>query len=293
MLKSFTALAVSATLTITFTGDILLDRGVRRQIEAHGTESLFTAGVDSVLCASDIVVGNLECPATVIHAPTFKRFVFRAEPQWLGVLRRHGITHLNLANNHSVDQGRRGLADTHRQVIAHGMTPVGADSTQEAACQPVLLAEQPRRVWLLPTLRLALENFAWLPRQWSVSQDDDERLVSRVADLRRTDSAAVIIVSPHWGWEHHMEPVGLQRRLAHSLIDAGADIIIGHHTHTRQTIEEYRGRSIYYSIGNFIFDQQRDVNRRACIVQLDVTADSIGVRTLPVHITHCAPTLDF
>ena len=287
---SFIALVVSTT--ITFTGDILLDRGVRQEIEARGTESLFTSGVDSVLRASTLVVGNLECPATTIKAPTFKRYIFRAEPEWLDVLRNHGFTHLNLANNHSVDQGRRGLEDTHRQVIAHGMTPIGADSTQAAAAQPVLLIEAPRKVWLIASLRMALENFAWLPDRWSVSQDDDEALVERVADLRRTDSTAVIIVSPHWGWEHHLEPVGQQRVLAHRLIDAGADLLIGHHTHTLQTIENYRCRSIYYSLGNFIFDQKKPINSRAAIVSVDITADSLHVRTHHIMIRRCAPYLE-
>lgn len=287
---SFIALVVSTT--ITFTGDILLDRGVRQEIEARGTESLFTSGVDSVLRASTLVVGNLECPATTIKAPTFKRYIFRAEPEWLDVLHEHGFTHLNLANNHSVDQGRRGLEDTHRQVIAHGMTPIGADSTQAAAAQPVLLTEAPRKVWLIASLRMALENFAWLPDRWSVSQDDDEALVERVADLRRTDSTAVIIVSPHWGWEHHLEPVGQQRVLAHRLIDAGADLLIGHHTHTLQTIENYRGRSIYYSLGNFIFDQKKPINSRAAIVSVDITADSLHVRTHHITIRRCAPYLE-
>lgn len=289
MTLSFIALVVSTT--ITFTGDILLDRGVRQQIEAHGTESLFTAGVDSVLRASTLVVGNLECPATTIKAPTYKRFIFRAEPHWLDALREHGFTHLNLANNHSVDQGRRGLEDTYRQVVAHGMIPVGADSTQAAAAQPVLLIDSPRKVWLVPTLRMPLENYAWLPDRWSVSQDDDDDLVQRVADLRRADSTAVIIVSPHWGWEHHTEPVGQQRVLAHRLIDAGADLIIGHHTHTLQTIERYRGRSIYYSLGNFIFDQVKPINSRAAIVVADITADSLVLRTHQIQISHCAPYL--
>lgn len=289
MLLSFIALVVSQT--ITFTGDILLDRGVRQQIETRGTESLFTPGIDSVLRASTIVVGNLECPATTIKAPTFKRFVFRGEPEWLEALREHGFTHLNLANNHSVDQGRRGLEDTYRQVIAHGMTPLGADSTQAAAARPVLLAAEPRAVWLLPTLRMPLENYPWLPESWSVSQDDDDNLVRRVADMRRADSTAVIIVMPHWGWEHHLEPVGQQRILAHRIIDAGADLIIGHHPHTLQTIEDYRGHYIFYSLGNFIFDQKKPINSHAAIVAVDITADSLALRTHHIQISRCAPTL--
>ena len=289
MLKCFIVLVVSQV--ITFTGDILLDRGVRRQIEAHGAESLFTPGIDSVLRASNIVVGNLECPATTIKAPAYKRFIFRAEPEWLDVLHGHGFTHLNLANNHSVDQGRRGLEDTYRQVLAHGMMPVGAGPTQKEAARPVLLTTEPRTVWFIPTLRLPLESFPWLPEQWSVSQEDDDILIRRIAALREADPSAIIIVSPHWGWEHHLTPVGLQRFLAHQLIDAGADLIIGHHPHTLQTIENYRGRSIFYSLGNFIFDQQKPINTSACIVTATVTADTLTIDTHPIKIRRCTPYL--
>lgn len=284
MLRFFTALAVS---TIVFTGDILLDRGVRRQIEAHGAESLFTPAKDSVLSAADIVVGNLECPATVVRSPAFKRYVFRAEPEWLDVLRRHGFTHLNLANNHSVDQGRRGLEDTYRQVLAHGMTPVGAGPTLAAACEAVELTsakgELPRPVFLVPTLRLPLENFTPLANRWSVAQEDEDSLCARVARLRRREPDAVIIVSPHWGWEHRLQPVPEQRLLAHRLIDAGADIIVGHHTHTLQPIETYRGRTIAYSLGNFIFDQRRPVNSRAAMLQIDVLPDTLKVTPHPCN----------
>ena len=171
------------------------------------------------------------------------------------------------------------------------MTPLGADSTQAAAAQPVLLAAEPRAVWLLPTLRMPLENYPWLPESWSVSQDDDDNLVRRVADMRRADSTAVIIVMPHWGWEHHLEPVGQQRILAHRIIDAGADLIIGHHPHTLQTIEDYRGHYIFYSLGNFIFDQPKPINSRACIVRLQISRDSMTTEAIPVDIRHCVPYL--
>ena len=151
-----------STLTVVLTGDILLDRGVRKAIEHHGVDHLFSDGVDSVFHAAQVVVGNLECPATAIEAPVFKKFIFRAEPSWLEALQRHGVTHLNLANNHSIDQGRRGLIDTKENILAAGMVPIGAGANMAEASEPVLLAEQPRKVWLVPSLRLALENYAYL-----------------------------------------------------------------------------------------------------------------------------------
>jgi poly-gamma-glutamate synthesis protein (capsule biosynthesis protein) len=119
-MKYFIALAVS----IIFTGDILLDRGVRRQIETSGVESLFAPDVDSLFRQADVVVGNLECPVTRVKAPVQKLYCFRGEPQWLDALKAHGFTHLNMANNHTVDQGRRGLRDTWQNVRRAGMVPV-------------------------------------------------------------------------------------------------------------------------------------------------------------------------
>ena len=149
--------------TILLTGDILLDRGVRQVIEQHGVGHLFSDGIDSVFQSAQVVVGNLECPATKIKSPVFKRFIFRGEPEWLDTLRQHGITHLNLANNHSIDQGREGLIDTRNNILASGMVPIGAGENMQEAAEPVLLASEPSKVWLVPSLRLALENDAYLP----------------------------------------------------------------------------------------------------------------------------------
>ena len=265
------------TLTIAFTGDILLDRGVRRQIESSGIESIFNERADSLFRCCDIVVGNLECPATTLRTPMMKRFVFRAEPEWLEALRAHGFTHLNMANNHTVDQGRRGMVDTWHNVEQYGMIPVGVGNTMAEAAQPVLLAEYPRKVWLIASLQLSLEHFPYLPEEPSVNQESIDSMLVRIRSLRKEDSTSVILVSLHWGKEHTMEPVPLQCKTARQLIDAGADAMICHHTHTLQTIEQYHGKYIYYSLGNFIFDQYRDINRRTCVPQLKITRDSILV----------------
>ena len=290
VISSVTALAAD-TLDIVLTGDILLDRGVRKVIDRYGADHLFSAGIDSVFRSAQVVVGNLECPATKIKAPVFKRFIFRGEPEWLTTLKAHGITHLNLANNHAIDQGRQGLMDTRQNILLAGMTPIGAGETMNEAATPVLLAETPRSVWLVPSLRLALENYAYLPDKPCVSQEPMDSLLCRVARLRQADPSAVIIVSLHWGGEHTMKPVPRQRLEARQLISAGADVLVCHHTHTLQTIETYEGKYIYYSIGNFIFDQQKLINSQACIVKLHIERDSLEVETLPIEIRQCVPYL--
>ena len=283
--------ALAADINIVFTGDILLDRGVRRVIERHGVDHLFSGGIDSIFRSAQVVVGNLECPATKIVSPVQKLFIFRAEPEWLTTLKDHGITHLNLANNHSIDQGREGLIDTRRNIIAAGITPIGAGQNMAEASQPVLLASEPRNVWLVSSLRLARENYSYLTDRPCVSPEPMDSLLSRVHRLRKADSTAVIIVSLHWGAEHTLRPVNRQRWDAHQLIRAGADALICHHTHTLQTIEEFLGKKIYYSIGNFIFDPTRPLNSQACMVRLRVSENSIETETIPVEIRNCVPTI--
>ena len=284
-------LAVSS-FVITLTGDILLDRGVRQVVEQKGIDHLFSAGIDSVFQTSDAVVGNLECPATKVHAPVFKQYVFRAEPEWLSSLNRHGVTHLNLANNHSIDQGRIGLMDTRENIIKAGMTPVGAGQNQEEADEPVLLTDSPRRVWLIASLQLALENFSRLPDHPCVSQQTIETLCQRIAKLKQADPKCFIIVSLHWGWENHVEVVPRQRYEARQLINAGADCLVCHHTHTRQPMETYRGKPIFYGLGNFIFDPRRDLNSHGAMVRLTITEQGATAEEIPIVIRQCRPDFE-
>ena len=281
----------SDTLRVTLTGDILLDRGVRIKIEKDGVDALFSRSVDSVFALSDVVVGNLECPVTTIKEPVQKLYIFRGEPEWLPALKAHGMTHLNLANNHSIDQGRRGLLDTREQVIRAGMVPFGAGRNMAEASEPVLLGTSPRPVYLFGALRLPLENFAYLPDLPCVSQESRAVMLERIRTLRSECPDAYIMVSLHWGGEHQLEPVIDQVVEAHALIDAGADILVCHHSHTLQRIEIYKGKYIFYSIGNFIFDQQAPVNSRACMVTVSVTAGGAHVETLPIVISDCVPDI--
>lgn len=280
------------TLHITLVGDILLDRGVRNVIDDNGYDALFSPSVDSLFAASHVVVANLECPVTHIHNPQQKPFIFRADPEALPFLRRHGITHLSLANNHSIDQGRNGLTDTYNNIKGmDGLTPMGYGTTMQEAARPTLLATSPRYVWLFAVNRLTLENFAYLPEQPSISQQPLDSLLQQVRRLKHDDPDAYVIIYPHWGIEHRTQPTVDQRHEAHQLIDAGADIIIGHHPHCIQQHETYRGRHIFYSIGNFIFDQPKPINSQALAINIHITTEKTETTAYNIYIQHCTPNL--
>ncbi|NPD90929.1 CapA family protein [Xylanibacter muris] len=277
------------TVSVLFTGDIMLDRGVGRVIRYKSPDSLFTPSVDSLFRTADVVVGNLECPATDIFSPLHKRFVFRASPSLLPVLKRHGITHLNLANNHSIDHGREGLKDTRCRIAAAGIMPVGYGDNAREAAAPLFVEGGPRDIYILSSLRVMSENYVYMPDRPCVCEAGIRELCDTVRAVRQRSPDACVIVSLHWGIEHTLSPMVEQRIEARRLIDSGADAVVGHHSHTVQDVEVYRGKPVFYSLGNFIFDLDRPINRRGLVARLIITRTGIGFQAIPVTIGNCRP----
>jgi poly-gamma-glutamate synthesis protein (capsule biosynthesis protein) len=274
-------------LSICFTGDLLLDRGVREQIDRKGVEALFT-NVSPIWANYDAVVVNLECPATTRHAPVNKRYIFRADPQWLPALQKAGITHAALANNHTYDQGRGGLEDTYRNLQACGITPIGAGSNAEKACSPVFIHKGNIQVAVFNAVLLPLENWAYLSDEYGVCQASVEELCEQITALKSKKKCYVVVVL-HWGTEYAAQPSLQQRHDARQLIDAGADAIVGHHPHVLQPVETYLGKPIFYSLGNFIFDARREDAQQGIIAGLTFTNQDITVQKHPYKIVRCVP----
>ena len=234
------------TLKMAFVGDILLDRGVKSFIMQHGTDTLFTPEADSAFNYSDLVVANLECPAATKGQRIFKKFMFNADPDLLTSLKKHGISHLNLANNHSVDMGRLGIMQTIENVRGADMIPFGAGSNMEEATKPLVIANYPRKVFLIASCQLTLENFPYLTDRPSVSQLSQGQICDLTSQLKDEYPECAVIVCLHWGKEHTLEPTTIQRQDAHQIILSGADAILGCHTHTLQTIETFCGKPIFF-----------------------------------------------
>jgi poly-gamma-glutamate capsule biosynthesis protein CapA/YwtB (metallophosphatase superfamily) len=280
------------TKKIVFVGDLLLDRGVRERIEHLGIESLFHRTVDSVFSSYDIVVANLECPATKIEEPISKKYIFIAEPEWLNVLKKHGITHLNLANNHSMDQGRDGLVDTKENISESGMIPLGYGKNIRQACKEELIETEPRNIYVVSSSRIPSENWTYLEDSPCICEESIDNIAKRVNNLRKQEPECVIIIQLHWGAEHTFFPLTSQKQDAYKLIDSGADCIIGHHSHTVQLVETYKERPIYYGIGNYIFDQSKAINSRGIMVLMEIEKSKIKFDTMSFQIKKCIPQLN-
>lgn len=279
------------SIQILFVGDILLDRGVKERIEHLGVDALFHSSIDSIFHTCDYVIANLECPATKIKEPINKKFIFRAEPELLKTLKVHQISHLNIANNHSMDQGRFGLRETYLNILKSGMTPLGYGENIKQSCKPELIASEPRKVYTLSSLQVPSENWTYLENSPCVCEESFESISEQISSLKKTEPNSIIIVLLHWGVEHTLTPLVSQKQQAYSLIDSGADCIIGHHTHTIQKTEYYKGKPIYYSIGNFIFDQSKSINSEGLMVKLTITSTDIKYDTTRFLIEKCTPNI--
>jgi poly-gamma-glutamate synthesis protein (capsule biosynthesis protein) len=277
-------------LTISFTGDLLLDRGVREQVEKRDAGYLLEE-VAPLFRSSDAVVVNLECPVTDTVTPLNKWFIFRAEPEWLPALSANGITHAGLANNHSMDQGRRGLTATYRHLQEAGITPIGYGESQSDACSPLIIARKGMEVAIFNSVLIPLENWVYLVDQPSVCQATAETLAPAIRAMKAATPNRYVIVFLHWGVEYQLTPTLKQRRDAYLLIDAGADAIIGHHPHVIQKEETYKESLIFYSLGNFIFDQNGPETKKGLLLQLTFSKKGIQYLKHPIEINHCKPSL--
>lgn len=277
-------------LTICFTGDVLLDRGVRTQIGKHGLAWLLDS-VAPVFQSVDATVINLECPVTTFASPINKRFIFRADPEGLPALRDARITHAALANNHSMDQGSEGLKDTYVHLMTHGIVPLGYGDTQQMACRPMLVSKGNVEVAFFNSVLLPLENWVYLEEDNGVCQATVDILIDEIQSFKKNHPDTYIITVLHWGVEYQQHPTPFQRREAYRLINAGTDVVIGHHPHVVQEEEIYKGKPIFYSLGNFIFDQSKPETSRSVIVELSLSRSNITFKKHPVQIRNCKPYL--
>lgn len=275
-------------VTVCFTGDVLLDRGVRLQIENKGIAHLFDS-VAPVLQSADATIINLECPVTSSISPIHKKFIFRAEPEWLPAIHKAGVTHAALANNHSLDQGYQGLEDTNQHLTANRIIPIGYGDTQCLACQPTFIRKKGIEIALFNSVLLPLENWVYLEDKNGICQATVDALVEEIQTLKKEKPDCYIVAMLHWGVEYQQLPTPFQRREAHRLINAGTDLIIGHHPHVIQEEEFYKGKAIFYSLGNFVFDQSRPETSRSVIVEATFGKEQITYKKLPVEIKRCKP----
>ncbi|WP_066173270.1 CapA family protein [Bacillus marinisedimentorum] len=239
-------------VTVTFAGDIMMDRSVRQAIAEHGPLYPFTE-VRELVSAADYAVANLETAVTGRHEKYPKMYNFKSTPEALDGVKQAGFDLVTLANNHTMDYGIDGLLDTMAYVNSAGLAYIGAGVNSKEAYQDHSVHIKGLHIKFLGISRVlpAGDWFAGKTKRGIASAYDLERVLSVVRrESRNTD---YLFVYMHWGYERNDFPAAYQTAAARKLIDAGADGIIGSHPHVLQGLEYYQGKPIAYSLGNFLF----------------------------------------
>ncbi len=243
----------SETVHFVFTGDIMLSRSVDLKMRKAGDYIFPFLNIASTTRSADITFGNLEGPISVRGKNQGSEYSFRTNPNAVKGLLFAGFDIVSLANNHIWDWGSDALTDTLNILKQNNILTVGAGRNEEEANAPVFIMKGNQRIVFLAYTNLYPRGLYARRENPGISTFDENQIVHLIKE--ETMPEDIVIVSLHWGDEYKTLSNDEQKRIAHLFIDAGADLIIGHHPHVSQEVEQYNNGWIAYSLGNFVFDQ--------------------------------------
>lgn len=245
-------------ITVILVGDIMLDRGVEQMIRKNQNFKFPFLKITDDLATADILFGNLEGPISDKGKKVGSIYSFRAMPEVIEGLIVAGFDVLSIANNHSWDYGKEALEDTFLRFEKAGINYVGGGFNQNEAYSPVIKEVGSRQVKIAFLAYTNLGSPYWKAGEnnsgiaW-MSWEDFEKIKKDIKSSK--EQADILIVSLHSGQEYTKTPTQFQVEFSKMAIEAGADLLIGHHPHIVQKNEKYKTGFIFYSLGNFIFDQ--------------------------------------
>jgi poly-gamma-glutamate capsule biosynthesis protein CapA/YwtB (metallophosphatase superfamily) len=249
------ALGVTCVLAV---GDIMLTGSAKPLLLAKGYDLPFQdKNLARLIASADVAFANLEYPITFkgVRYPD-KEYTFRGDPESLSAIRKAGFDLLSLANNHIMDYGEKGLRDTIRQCRKNRLAFTGAGADLASASSLSVIKRRGTRYGLLAYSLTFPEEFWATPGKPGTAHPDWAQVGQDIRDARpRVD---ILMVSFHWGEELKSDPKKYQVDFAHHAINSGADVVLGHHPHVPQPIELFKGKPIFYSLGNYAFGSISD-----------------------------------
>jgi poly-gamma-glutamate synthesis protein (capsule biosynthesis protein) len=233
---------VVANNILVFGGDIMLSRTVNQKMETYQNYQWPLEKIATLFSEADLAIANLESPFLLNSKYDVKTgsFSFKANPKSVTALSLAGFDVLSLANNHILNQGVKGLKDTYQVLREAGISYVGTKDSQ-------LVVKESQGV------KFAFLSYSYDSSSPLIANLDVEQLALDVKQART--KADVVIILMHAGTEYTRQPNWQQKEFAHAAINNGADLVVGHHPHWPQTVENYQGKTIIYSLGNLVFDQ--------------------------------------
>ena len=273
--------AVKAAVRLLFAGDVYLSDHVLEAYDAAGgIDGVLSQGYQAEIQAADYFVTNEEFPFSTRGTPApDKQFTFRVHPEKVKLMQEMGIDLVTLANNHALDYGRDAMLDTIDTLDRAGIRHVGAGKNLAEARKPAIVELNGRTFAFIGATRVYPEA-DWAAGTDSAGMfsayDGGAQLAEEVKAAKQ--QADYVIAYVHWGIEREETPNEVQKSIAHRLVDAGADLVVGAHPHVLQGIEYYQGVPIAYSLGNFVFGSSIP---STALLQADVDDAGIRLRLIP------------
>ena len=278
----------SDSFSLVAVGDIMLGGRSRKFINEFGAKYIFES-VRPLFRRAPIGLANLEGPIAREAEKLERNYTYRVSPRTTKAMLKAGINVVTLANNHLLDCGRDGVLETLQLLGEAGVTAIGAGVNKQAAHVPAILQAGDLRVGLL--------GYYWNRRTsargpWPGSAMDTppEVLAADIAGLK--GSTDRIVATFHWGVPYVREPSEADRAKARFAVDCGADIVIGHHPHIVQPFEIYRGRPIFYSVGNFTFGSGNSRGESLALGVRFEPAQTV-VEVYPVYVKNRDPRVKY
>lgn len=275
------------TVSLSIVGDILMDSSVRAQINKNGIEYPWEM-VKEYFQNDDITIGNLETSITTRGTKwEDKQFNFRSDPNNLKAMKEASIDVLALANNHTLDYGYEGLLDTLTHLDKNDIKRAGGGKNKQEAMEGSIIEKNGLKIGVLSFSRVVpdVKWYATDKRPGIVGAYDPHinEVIVRIEEMKKETD--IVILSIHWGVELSEIPRKQEMDLGKKLIDAGADIIMGHHPHVLQGVEIYKGKPIFYSLGNFVFGTKNELTSNTMIGQINfIDKDIASIKIIPCSI---------
>jgi poly-gamma-glutamate capsule biosynthesis protein CapA/YwtB (metallophosphatase superfamily) len=236
----------------------------------------------------DLMMVNLENAVTRSVDSVEKEFVFKMKAENISQFCNAGISIVNCANNHSADFGVEGILETIHQLDSAGIQHTGIGRNLSEARKAVVLDVNGIRIGFLGyggsrDFIASRTKPGTTSRSLWLILEDIKRLKPRVN---------FVVVNIHWGEELEIRPDSNQIVLAHRMIESGADLIVGHHPHVLQGIEQYRGKIIAYSLGNFVFGgNSKSANSETAVLKVRFAKENMKIQAIPVSVRNWKPAL--
>jgi poly-gamma-glutamate capsule biosynthesis protein CapA/YwtB (metallophosphatase superfamily) len=318
LISAFSIFAYSAcnvqaqSVTVAFTGDIMMHYAVKGcalnndpdkkgKYTVAGFKHLFIKAMPA-LSAPDYTIGNMEFPVS----PPFiqKELIFNCPPEVIPALKESGFDLVSLANNHILDQGTKGAFNTMGYLEKSGLPFFGVGKDEKTVREGVIFEKNGIKIGIMTYA--GVMNYGFPEKNSALYINDLNEKELLINDIKRMRSQSdIVIVQPHYGVEYTLVPTEEQKILYREILDAGADMIIGHHPHALQYAEDYitkdkRSCTIFYSLGNFICNQnytfpiagtkERMDIRNSIIVTVLVTKTGgeikRSLKIIPTHTIH-------